>query len=330
MVFSATSAAAALGKGDPITFLERQGVYALIGVALLVAASRFDHRRLRNIAPPLLLTSLGLCLAVLVVAPPINGARRWLTAGPLTFQPSELAKLALLIWAAAYFSRKGAPRTLGELWKPVGMVTCLFAALIVIEPDLGTTIALLLMIGGMLVVAGTPGRTLAAATTIATLGGLAAIWIEPYRRARLFSFLDPWSDPQDTGFQTVQALIGIGSGGRHREGPRRGRPEDQLPPRAADGHDPRGDRRGARPDRDGGRDRRLRRVRVRRLHGRAALPRPVREAAGRRDHVARLRSGGRQPRGRARRRPADRDPAPVRLVRRVEPRRTARVRGDPP
>ena len=69
------------------------------------------------------------------------------------------------------------------------------------------------MIGGMLVVAGAPGRTLAAATTIATLGGLAAIWIEPYRRARLFSFLDPWSDPQDTGFQTVQALIGIGSGG---------------------------------------------------------------------------------------------------------------------
>ncbi len=93
------------------------------------------------------------------------------------------------------------------------MVTCLFAALIVIEPDLGTTIALLLMIGGMLVVAGVPGRTLGAAATIATIGGLAAIWIEPYRRARLFSFLDPWSDPEDTGFQTVQALIGIGSGG---------------------------------------------------------------------------------------------------------------------
>jgi len=213
MVFSATSAAAALGKGDPITYLKRQGVYALFGIALLVVFSRFDHRRLRNLAPPLLLTALGLCVAVLVVAPQINGARRWLTAGPLTFQPSELAKLALLVWAAAYFSRKGAPRTLGELWKPVGMVTCLFAALIVIEPDLGTTIALLLMIGGMLVVAGVPGRTLGAAATIATLGGLAAIWIEPYRRARLFSFLHPWKDPEDTGFQTVQALIGIGSGG---------------------------------------------------------------------------------------------------------------------
>jgi cell division protein FtsW len=213
MVFSATSAAAALGKGDPITFLKRQGVYALFGIAMLVVLSRFDHRRLRNIAPPLLLTALGLCLAVLVVAPEINGARRWLTAGPFTFQPSELAKLGLLVWAAAYLSRKGAPRTLGELWKPVGMVTCLFAALIVVEPDLGTTIALLLMIGGMLVVAGVPGRTLGAAATIATLGGLAAIWMEPYRRERLFSFLDPWADPEDTGFQTVQALIGIGSGG---------------------------------------------------------------------------------------------------------------------
>ncbi|MEO5577069.1 MAG: putative lipid II flippase FtsW [Gaiellaceae bacterium] len=213
MVYSATSAAAALGNADPITFLKRQGIYALIGVTLLVVGSRLDHRQLRNLAPPLVLTALGLCVAVLAIAPEINGARRWLTAGPLTFQPSELAKLALLLWVATYLARKGAPRTLGELWKPVGMLTSLFAVLIVIEPDLGTTIALLLMVGGMLVVAGVPGGTLAAAASIATLGGLAAIWVEPYRRARLFSFLDPWADPEDTGFQTVQALIGIGSGG---------------------------------------------------------------------------------------------------------------------
>ena len=213
MVYSATSAAAALGNGDPITFLRRQGAYALLGVGLMVAASRVDHRKLRNLAPPLVLAAFVLCVAVLVVAPEINGAKRWLTAGPLTFQPSELAKLALLLWAAAYLARNGPPRSLGALWKPIGMLTCLFAALIVVEPDLGTTIALVLMIGGMLVVAGVPGRTLAAAGTIAMVGGLAAIWLEPYRRARLFSFLDPWSDPQDAGFQTVQALIGIGSGG---------------------------------------------------------------------------------------------------------------------
>ena len=213
MVYSATSAAAALGKGDPITFLKRQGIYALLGVALMLAASRFDHRRLRQLAPPLVLTALGLCAAVLVVAPEINGAKRWLDLGPASFQPSELAKLALLVWAAVYLARKGPPQTLGELWRPIGMLTTLFAALIVLEPDLGTTISLCVMLAGMLVVAGVPARVLAGAGGIATVVGLAAIWVEPYRRARVFSFLDPWADPENTGFQTVQAMIGIGSGG---------------------------------------------------------------------------------------------------------------------
>jgi cell division protein FtsW len=213
MVYSATSAAAALGKGDPITFLKRQGVYALVGVALLLAASRFDHRRLRLLAPPLVLAALGLCAAVLVVAPEINGAKRWLDLGPASFQPSELAKLALLVFAAAYLARNGPPQSLAELWRPIGMLTALFATLILLEPDLGTTVALMLMLAGMLVVAGVPARVLAGAGTIAVVAGLGAIWVEPYRRARVFSFLDPWADPENTGFQTVQALIGIGSGG---------------------------------------------------------------------------------------------------------------------
>jgi cell division protein FtsW len=213
MIYSATSAAAALGHGDPVTFLKRQGVYALAGVALLLLASRFDHRRLRAVAPALVLAALVLCVTVLVVAPEINGAKRWLTAGPLTFQPSELAKLALLVFAAAYLARNGAPRTLGELWKPVGLLASVFALLIVVEPDLGTTISLLLMLVGILVVAGTPGRVLLPAGGIALAAGLVAIWLEPYRRARIFSFLDPWSDPENAGFQSVQALIGLGSGG---------------------------------------------------------------------------------------------------------------------
>jgi cell division protein FtsW len=213
MVFSATSAAAALGNGDPITFLKRQGLYAVAGVALMVAAARFDHRRLRPLTGPLVLIALALCTLVLVAAPEINGAKRWLDLGPASFQPSELAKLALLVFAAAYLARNGAPRTLGELWRPLGMLALVFAGLIMLEPDLGTTIALMLMLGGMLVVAGVPGRTLAAAGSLALVAGLAAIWVEPYRRARVFSFLDPWSDPQNTGFQTVQAMIGLGSGG---------------------------------------------------------------------------------------------------------------------
>src|SRR5918995_6558365 len=163
MVYSATSAAAALGNGDPITFLRRQGIYALLGIALMVVASRFDHRRLRNLAPPLVLVALGLCLAVLVVAPEINGAKRWLDLGPASFQPSELAKLALLVWVAAYLARNGPPQTLGELWRPIGMLATVFAGLILFEPDLGTTIALMLMLAGMLVVSGVPGRVLAGA-----------------------------------------------------------------------------------------------------------------------------------------------------------------------
>ena len=123
MVYSATSAAAAIGNGDPMTYLKRQLVFASVGIALMLAASRFDNRRLRTLAPPLLLVALGLCVAVLVVAPEINGAKRWLPLGPASFQPSELAKFALLIWAAGHLARKGAPRTLGELWRPIGLLT---------------------------------------------------------------------------------------------------------------------------------------------------------------------------------------------------------------
>jgi len=218
MVYSATSAAAALGESDPMTYLKRQSIYALLGVALMIGAYRFDNRRLQKLAPPLVVASLALCVALLVVAPEVNGARRWFFLGPASFQPSELAKFSLLIAAAAYIARKGAPRTLGELWRPLGLITTVFAGLFLLQPDLGTTITLLLMLAGMLVVAGVPGRTLAAAGILAVSAALAAIWVEPYRRERVFSFLDPWADPTHTGFQTVQAIIGMGSGGLTGEG----------------------------------------------------------------------------------------------------------------
>ena len=213
MVYSATSASAALGNGDPMSYLKRQSVYALLGIALMVVASRFDYHRLRYFAPPLLLTALGLCAAVLVVAPEINGAKRWFILGPASFQPSELAKLALCIFAAVYLARRRAPRTLGELAKPLGLLTGIFCGLILLEPDLGTTITLCGMMLAILLVAGVPARPLLGATIIAVGVGLIAIWVEPYRRARVFSFLDPWADAEGSGFQIVQAMIGIGSGG---------------------------------------------------------------------------------------------------------------------
>ncbi len=213
MVYSATSASAAVGNGDPMSFLKRQAIYACLGIVLMALASRFDYHRLRFVAPPLLLVALGLCAAVLVVAPEINGARRWFLLGPASFQPSELAKLALCLFAAVYLARRSPPRTLAELAKPLGLLTAIFCGLILLEPDLGTTITLCGMMLAVLLVAGVPARLLVTATFLAVGMGMLAIWVEPYRRARVFSFLDPWSDAEGSGFQIVQAMIGIGSGG---------------------------------------------------------------------------------------------------------------------
>ena len=218
MVYSATSASAALGNGDPMSYLKRQAIYALLGVVAMTALARFDYHRLRYLAVPLLLTAFALCAAVLVVAPEINGARRWFLLGPASFQPSELAKLALCLFAAVYLARRRAPRTFGELLRPLGLVTAVFCGLIVLEPDLGTTIAVCVMMLAILLVASVPVRLLAVAAVLAAGVGMIAIWAEPYRRARVFSFLDPWSDAQGSGFQIVQAMIGIGSGGITGEG----------------------------------------------------------------------------------------------------------------
>jgi cell division protein FtsW len=213
MVYSATSASATVGGNDPSYYLKRQGIYAALGIVLMMVAQRWDYRRLRTLSPMLVLASLGLLAAVLVIGPSINGARRWISFGPAVFQPSELAKLALAIWAAGYLARHPAPTDLRELWRPVGALAAVFCVLLMLEPDMGTAITLMVMLTGMLVVAGTPARVLAAALSIACALGTVAIWMEPYRRARFFAFLHPWHDAQGTGFQLVQAMISMGSGG---------------------------------------------------------------------------------------------------------------------
>jgi cell division protein FtsW len=213
MVYSASSARAALAADDPAYYLKRQSVYAFAGVVALVLLSRMDYRRLRFAVAPLLLGSFALLVAVLVLGTPVNGARRWLSLGPATIQPSELAKLALVLWLAAYLARRPAPQSLGELLRPIGLVVGSVFALVIVEPDLGTAIAISIMAAAVLVVAGTRLPTLAAAGTIGFFLVAAAIWLEPYRRERLLSFLDPWQDPEGAGFQSVQAMIALGSGG---------------------------------------------------------------------------------------------------------------------
>jgi cell division protein FtsW len=212
MVYSATSAAAAVDSGDSAYYLKRQALYALLGLGAMILCSRWSYRGLRTAAPGVVLVSLALLVGVLLLGQRVNGARRWVPIGPAAFQPSELAKLAFVVWAAAYLTRHR-PQTLGELVRPVGLLTGVFCVLLVAEPDLGTAIALLLTLGGMMIVAGTPVKVLVRAGAIAMAIAFAAIWFEPYRRARIFSFLNPWHDAQGAGFQTVQAMIGLGSGG---------------------------------------------------------------------------------------------------------------------
>jgi cell division protein FtsW len=213
MVYSATSAPAAVGGRNPMHYLIRQSLYAALGVALLVVFSRTRYRSLKALAPALVVGSLVLLLAVLVLGTRVNGAQRWITLGPLVCQPSELAKLALCVWAAAYFARRKPPGSLRELARPLGVPAGITCVLVLAEPDLGTAIAIVLMLGAVLLVSGTPVGLLARGGAVVFALGLAAIWIEPYRRTRLFGFLHPWQDAQGVGYQAAQAMIGLGSGG---------------------------------------------------------------------------------------------------------------------
>ena len=271
MVYSATSAPAALGNGNPTAYLERQAIYAFLGFGLMIVAARSDYHKLRALAPGLVVTALVLCVAVLGIGERINGARRWIGFGPAAFQPSELAKLAVVIWCASYLARKPAPRSLKDLGRPVGMLVGLFCLLVLLEPDLGTVITIVVMVGAMLLVAGTPLPTLGGAYGI--VFGLAALasWLSPYRRARLLVFLNPWKDPTNNGLQNVQALISLGSGGVFGKGLGNGVAEEPLPAGGAHRHDLRRHRRGAWAHRRLARDRRVLRRRLRGSPPRAHL-----------------------------------------------------------
>jgi cell division protein FtsW len=218
MVYSATSASATIGGGNPVYYLKRQGIFAAIGLVVLVVLRRWSYRSLRHSAPLLVVGSLLLLAVALVGGQNVNGARRWIDVGAASFQPSEIAKLAVVVWVALYLSKRPVPTTLGELTKPLGLLLAVFCALILAEPDLGTVIAICVIVGAMLVVAGAPLRMLGIASAIAGGIVLVAIWLEPYRRSRFFSFINPWHDSQGAGYQIVNSMIGIGSGGLFGKG----------------------------------------------------------------------------------------------------------------
>jgi len=213
MVFSSTSATATLGHGSASAYLVRQATYALVGLGAMIAFTRFDYRRLRPLAPSLLMGSLGLCLAVFVVGSQVNGAQRWISLGPVSLQPSEIVKLALALWIPARLVRRPRPQTLGELAKPVGLMVAIACGMIAAEPDLGTVTSILVMVAAALVVSGVPFGLIARAYALIGTLGMIFVLSEPYQRARLLAFLHPMETSQGSGYQGMQSLIGLGSGG---------------------------------------------------------------------------------------------------------------------
>jgi cell division protein FtsW len=217
MVYSASSAESLLdGSGDPSFYLKRYLIMGVIGLVLLHAASRHGLAVIRALTPLLLVASFGLTVAVMLpgMGVTVNGATRWLGAGPLQFQPSELLKVSLVLYAAQVLAaRPRATKTLGGLAKPLMLVVGAACLLLLKQPDMGTSMVICFAVGALLVAAGTPTRHMALIGGVLAALALIVALIEPYRRARLTSFLDPFSDAGDSGFQAVQALTAIGSGG---------------------------------------------------------------------------------------------------------------------
>jgi len=216
MVFSASSATAYAEYHDTAYFVKRQLVWLAIGGVFAYGAYRVDYTKLKRIAPAFVgITALLLLLTLIPhVGLQTGGARRWLGASALSFQPSEVAKLALVIFLAAKLSSIGEDvRSLVRGVAPALLVTAILGMFILLEPDMGTASLLMFTAFGMLFCAGARiehlvivGITLL--PPVAIMVGSSA-----YKRARILAFLDPWKDAQNTGFHIVQSLLALGSGG---------------------------------------------------------------------------------------------------------------------
>jgi cell division protein FtsW len=216
MVLSASSVEALAQYGSSWVFFERQLMWVALGAVALVVTMRVDYRRWRRHARPMLAFAVVLLLAVLVphIGVSVNGSSRWLGYGSFRVQPSELAKLALLLFVADLFARRmdatGSP---ASAVKPAVLVFLAVGALVMKQPDMGTTLVMAAMVLSLLFAAGVRRGTLAKLVAGAVGSGIILGLVEPYRRARFTSFLHPWSDPSATGYQVIQSLVGLGSGG---------------------------------------------------------------------------------------------------------------------
>ena len=216
MVFSASSTTRVLSDGglsDSVYYLKRTAMFGALGLLIMHLAARHGLDYVRRLTPALLVLSFFLLFAVLVAGTNVNGSSRWIGSGFIQIQPSELAKVALVLYGADLFARKPKRVRSIEGMMPFLLVVGGSALLIVAEPDLGTTLVIAFASAATLVAAGARIRDLAVIALVLGFFALLMTLIEPYRMARLTAFLNPGADSTGAGFQAAQAKIALGSGG---------------------------------------------------------------------------------------------------------------------
>lgn len=221
MVFSASSTTRVLQEGglsDSAFYLKRTLLFGAVGLVIMHLLARHGLKLVREATPLILGGSIFLLLAVLAAGTEVNGATRWLGGGFLQVQPSELAKVALILYGADLLARNPKKVQSIEGMMPFLLVVAASALLIMLQPDMGTTMTIVFAVAAMLIAAGAKPADLGKIGLV--IGGLALLMavIEPYRMARLTAFLNPGADASGAGFQAAQAKIALGSGGIFGEG----------------------------------------------------------------------------------------------------------------
>ncbi len=215
MVLSASSVQSLAELGSTWGYFMRQATWLGVGTAALACTLAVDYRRWRRLAVPLLALSGLLLVAVLSpLGVKVNGAQSWLAVGSARMQPAELVKLALLLFCADLLARRAHRLHDSSLTlRPILVVAGAVTVLMMLQPDLGTTIVLASIVGSVLFLAGVPLVRLTAVLALASAGFVALAMSAAYRRDRILAFLHPTEDPMNTGYQLTQSLTGVASGG---------------------------------------------------------------------------------------------------------------------
>lgn len=216
MIYSASAIYAHSNMHDSMYFLKRHLIYLAAGLVLMFVAMSVELRRIKELSKPMMLAAIALLVLVLVphIGKEISGAKRWFRLGPVNFQPSEFAKIVILIYMADFIARKKElVKSFLRGYLPAMLVLGATVGLILLEPDLGTAVTISVVTIMMLYVSGLKVSYIAASILASLPLMYALLFRVPFRRRRLMIFLNPWADKRGTGFQIIQSFIALGSGG---------------------------------------------------------------------------------------------------------------------